>query len=99
MEATLCPASNLSEAARADAPAGRIIPSDDEALLFQSEAAYLLGNSARTLEAWRLQGGGPPFIALGRRTVRYRRGDLLVWIAARRRRSTSDIGEPRESGR
>lgn len=87
------------EPARADAPAGRIIPSDDDALLFQSEAAYLLGNSERTLEAWRLHGGGPPFIALGRRTVRYRRGDLLAWIAARRRQSTSDPGPTAPQGR
>jgi predicted DNA-binding transcriptional regulator AlpA len=81
-----------SEAARADAPAGRIIPLDPDALLFQSEAAYLTGTSGRTLEAWRLHGGGPPFIALGRRAVRYRRRDLLEWIEARRRRSTSDPG-------
>ncbi len=81
-----------SEAGRADAPAGRLIPLDPDALLFQSEAAYLIGCSGRTLEAWRLHGGGPPFIQLGRRAVRYRRRDLLGWIEARRRRSTSDPG-------
>jgi hypothetical protein len=81
-----------SPQARADAPAGRIIPLDPDALLFQSEAAYLAAVSVRTLEAWRLHGGGPPFIAIGRRAVRYRRRDLLDWMEARRRRSTSDPG-------
>lgn len=82
----------ITEPVRADAPAGRIIPTDGDALLFQSEAAYLTGCSGRTLEAWRLHGGGPPFIAIGRRAIRYRRRDLLDWIDARRRRSTSDPG-------
>jgi len=87
----------LDQPNRADAPAGRIIPLDPEALLFQSEAAYLTAASTRTLEAWRLHGGGPPFISLGRRAVRYRRRDLLEWIEGRRRRSTSDPGP--EQGR
>jgi hypothetical protein len=101
METALQNENLCSEAARADAPAGRIIPLDPDALLFQSEAAYLTGTSGRTLEAWRLHGGGPPFIALGRRAVRYRRRDLMDWIDARRRRSTSDPGptSPQGSGR
>lgn len=77
---------------RADAPAGRIIPQDPDALLYQAEVAYLTAQSERTLEAYRLRGGGPPFIVIGKRGVRYRRGDVQEWIAARRRRSTSDSG-------
>jgi hypothetical protein len=92
METTLKTEEAFDQPNRADAPAGRIIPLDPEALLFQSEAAYLIAASTRTLEAWRLHGGGPPFIGLGRRAVRYRRRDLLEWIEARRRRSTSDPG-------
>ena len=74
------------------APAGRIIPQDPGALLYQSEALYLTAQSERTLEAYRLKGGGPPFIVIGKRGVHYRRGDLLGWIAAFRRRSTSAPG-------
>jgi hypothetical protein len=77
---------------RADAPAGRVIPQDPDALLYQAEAAYLTALSERTLEALRLRGGGPAFIGVGKRGVRYRRGDLLAWIEQRRRRSTSDPG-------
>lgn len=73
-------------------PAGRPIPRDPDVLLFGSEAAYLAGLSVRTFEAFRLKGGGPPYIKLGR-AVRYRRGDVLAWAAAKLRRSTSDRGE------
>lgn len=75
----------------ADAPCGRIIPRDPDANLYPLEAAYISGQSPRTLEAWRLRGGGPPFIQIGR-SIRYRRGDLLDWLAKRRRISTSDPG-------
>jgi len=82
----------------ADAPSGRVIPQDPDALLFQAEVAYLAGLSTRTLEAFRLHGGGPVFVVLGKRAVRYRRVDVLDWIAAARRRSTSDPG-PNADGR
>lgn len=77
---------------QADAPAGRVIPRDPDALLFQAEVAYLAAVSTRTLEAFRLHGGGPPYIVIGKRAVRYRRGDVIAWLDARRRRSTSDPG-------
>jgi predicted DNA-binding transcriptional regulator AlpA len=73
-------------------PAGRPIPRDPDVLLFGAEAAYLAGLSARTFEAFRLKGGGPSFVKLGR-AVRYRRGDVLAWATAKLRRSTSDRGE------
>jgi hypothetical protein len=83
----------LDEPARADAPAGRIIPTDPDALLFAAEAAYLLGQSVRTLAEWRMSGAGPEFLRLGRvRSVRYRRRDLIAWMDTKRRRSTSDPG-------
>jgi excisionase family DNA binding protein len=40
-------------------------------LLTTKEAARLLRVSHRTMEEWRCRGGGPPFIKLGRRAVRY----------------------------
>jgi len=81
----------LNEPGRADAPAGRIIPTDPDALLFEAETAYLLGQSKRTLADWRMTGGGPDYLRLGRqRGVRYRRRDLIAWMETRKRRSTSD---------
>lgn len=79
-------------------PAGRPIPENPGALLFTAEAAFLLGLSTRTLEALRLKGEGPPFYALGKRAVRYRRCDLDSWMGAKRRRSTSDPGASSEGG-
>ena len=74
-------------------PAGRPIPEHPDALLFTAEAALLLGLSPRTLEAFRLRGGGPPYIAVTPKAVRYRRRDLEDWITPRPRVSTSDPGK------
>lgn len=57
-------------------------------LLSTSEAATYCGGSASTFEKLRCFGGGPAFIKLGRR-VAYSTEDLDAWIAANRRRSTS----------
>ncbi len=76
-------------------PAGRPIPAHPDALLFTAEAAYLLGLSPRTLEALRLRGGGPPFVAVTPKAVRYRPRDIENWIVERRRVSTSDSGSAR----
>ena len=65
---------------------------DPDALLREPEAARLLGLTPRTLEAWRHRGGGPPFIPLSRRAIRYRRGDLIDWAQERRVRSTAEYG-------
>ena len=78
--------------AGSDKPADRTIPNDPDALLLTAEVAFLLGLSPRTLEAWRLRGGGPPFVAVTPKAVRYRRCDLKAWIEARVRTSTSDPG-------
>jgi predicted DNA-binding transcriptional regulator AlpA len=53
-------------------------------LLTRDEVEAEFGLSRRFLElsAWR--GDGPPMIRIGRRAVRYRRGDILDWIATRR---------------
>lgn len=86
------------DAARAlDGPSGRPIPSNPDVLLFTAEAAYLLSIKERTLEALRLRGGGPPFVRVTSKSVRYRRQDIDAWILARERRSTSDPGA--EGGR
>lgn len=73
-------------------PAGRKIPEHPDALLHTSEAAYLLGLSNRTVEALRLRGGGPPFVAVTPKAIRYRRRDIDAFIEERLRTSTSDPG-------
>ena len=55
------------------------------------QAAALLGLSHRTLERYRVTGGGPPFLRYCNR-VHYLRVDLDAWALAGRRRSTSDDG-------
>lgn len=54
-------------------------------------AASFLGLSPRTLEKYRVIGGGPPYRKLGKRVV-YALGELERWAEARRRDSTSDPG-------
>ena len=65
-------------------------PSDS--LLTPQQAADFLGLSTRFLEMRRYRGGGPEFIRVSGRCVRYLRSDLISWIDARRRTSTSDPG-------
>lgn len=51
------------------------------ALLTQKQAAELLNVSPRTMENWRLRGGGPRFARIGHRNIRYRGEDIDRWIA------------------
>jgi hypothetical protein len=44
--------------------------------------------SPRTLEAWRVRGGGPTYIKIGKRAV-YDTRDLDAFMEARRRVSTT----------
>jgi len=62
-----------------------------ESLLNEDEVAALLNLSVRTVQIWRLRGGGPPFIKL-RKHVRYKPSDVAAFVAAHTRRSTSDTG-------
>ncbi len=71
-------------------PASGNALTDSDALIRQEEAARLLGVSPRALEAWRYRGGGPKFIRISGRCIRYRRADLQAWIAERERHSTSE---------
>jgi predicted DNA-binding transcriptional regulator AlpA len=62
-------------------------------LVTEKEAAKGLGYSVRALQNWRLRGGGPVFVKVSSRSVRYRRGDLRDWTQERLRTSTSDMGK------
>ena len=57
-------------------------------LLTGAEAAERLGVSPRTLEDWRLRGGGPVYIKLGRRLVRYGPDELDAFVAEGARTNT-----------
>jgi predicted DNA-binding transcriptional regulator AlpA len=52
-------------------------------------AAARLGAAAQTLERWRIEGSGPPFVRLSSKLVTYDVEDLDAWCAARKVTSTS----------
>ena len=52
------------------------------------QAAAVLGLSQRTLESYRVKGGGPPYLKCCNR-IRYLRSDLDRWAVESRRRTTS----------
>jgi len=60
-------------------------------MLRTNEAAQQLGVKKSTLEAWRVRGGGPVFLKLGK-SVRYQQEDLESFIRSRRCLSTSNKG-------
>lgn len=62
-----------------------------EEFLTTPEAAAFLRAAVATMEGWRIKGGGPAFIKMGRRVV-YRRSDLLAFALGNLRKSTSDAG-------
>ena len=51
---------------------------DPDASLNENQAAEFLGLSVRTLQAWRVRGGGPLYVKFGR-AVRYQRCQLIVF--------------------
>lgn len=53
------------------------------------QTADMLGISRRTLPVWRVQGRGPSFIKLDNKLVRYSEADVIAWIEANTRKSTS----------
>ena len=59
-----------------------------ESLLTPAEAARFLHISERTLEGWRTRGGGPDFVAISPRCVRYGPAVLREFVAARTQTST-----------
>jgi len=64
---------------------------DTKRLLGTPEAAKYLGLAVQTLAKMRVSGDSPPFYKLGRQVL-YDRSELEDWVAARKRRSTSDSG-------
>ena len=54
-----------------------------DALMNEREAASILCYSVRALQNWRHRGGGPKFVKVSSRSVRYRRCDLTQWVEDR----------------
>jgi predicted DNA-binding transcriptional regulator AlpA len=58
-------------------------------LINENEAAQFLGYTVRALQNWRVRGGGPRFVRVSSRSIRYRRRDLIEWAEQRLLSSTS----------
>lgn len=58
-----------------------VLSQDPHAQYTETQVAQFLNVSPWTLQAWRSQGSGPPFIRCGR-SIRYRRCDLIAWQEA-----------------
>jgi predicted DNA-binding transcriptional regulator AlpA len=68
-------------------------PDKLDRLLRTREAAKVVGVSPRTMESYRRNGGGPPFVKIRDYAVRYVLRGLLAWIAARKRALTLEPDE------
>ena len=62
---------------------------DPNRLMDEREAASLICYSVRALQNWRHRGGGPKFIRISSRSVRYTYADVMEWIDQRRVANTS----------
>jgi predicted DNA-binding transcriptional regulator AlpA len=61
---------------------------DPNQLLTERDTASLIGFTERALQNWRVRGGGPQYVKVAGRSVRYRRSDVLTWIEQRIRSNT-----------
>lgn len=82
---------NTTATAKAGTPSD---PDYLDRLINENEAAAFLGYTVRALQNWRVRGGGPKFVKVSARSIRYRRRDLIAWIERLTRSSTSDEGRP-----
>ena len=88
----------MTETTVAPIDAGQEAPSNGNdnfwhALINEKAAAEFLGLSVRTVQDYRQRGGGPRYIVISSRCLRYRRADLRDWAEERLRVSTSDAGK------
>ncbi|MAZ02509.1 MAG: DNA-binding protein [Sneathiella sp.] len=59
----------------------------------EDRGAEFVGLDPRTLQARRQRGGGPKYVRISSRCIKYRRIDLKEWADGLLRQSTSDTGE------
>lgn len=69
----------------------KAVTMQDTLFLTTKEASELTRLACPTLHRFRVVGGGPAFVKIGSKVL-YRREDLLAFMNARLRRSTSDDG-------
>lgn len=62
---------------------------DPDLHIDEKHAAEYLGISFRTLQGYRTKGGGPEFIKIGKKAVRYKIQDLIDWANDRKKKNTS----------
>ena len=62
------------------------------ALILEKTAAEYLGLTVRWMQSKRQNGGGPKFVSISQRCIRYRRLDLKAYADQQLRSSTSDRG-------
>lgn len=75
---------------------------DVNRIVNEAAAAEFLGVSPRTLQNWRLRGGGPVFAKLGsgkQGRVGYRRRDLLEFVERSLAPHTSALRDPKRNSR
>ena len=63
----------------------------NDRLIPEAAAAAFLGYTVRALQNWRVRGGGPQFIKVSSRSVRYRRRDLIAWAEGLLKNNTSEF--------
>ena len=61
---------------------------DPNQLLTEKETASLICYTQRALQNWRLRGGGPEYVKIGR-SVRYQRRDVIKFIEERKRKHSA----------
>jgi hypothetical protein len=62
---------------------------DPELHIDEKRAAEYLSISPRTLQGYRTKGGGPEFVKISHKVVRYKIADLIKWVENRKRKNTS----------
>ncbi len=72
--------------------ASQTSPDYFDQLINEQTAADFLGYSVRALQNWRLRGGGPRFVKVSSRSIRYRRRELIAWADARMVENTAQQG-------
>ena len=90
------PARDNPSAAVLDDGLARGPPNDSnfwESLIDEKKAGAFLGLSDRAMQKMRQTGGGPRYVFISSRCLRYRRIDLKAWADSRMRSSTSDSGQ------
>lgn len=72
---------------------------EQQDVLTPVQAARYIGVSQAVLRFWRSRGEGPRFFRAGNKLIRYRRGDLDVWIEARLSQPALAKSKTNEKGR